>query len=240
MRNESVINGKLGRLHDLQGSIPDALLCYEKELEIATELGDHEREIKSATNIGIIRAGYLEYDTALEHFDLALDRALQHSTWHAYQARAHGNVGNMLAKRLKFQKALENHKKDLRITLQHIPEDKIGTSVAYSNVGSCLCVLGRHEESLEFHFKDLKLLEEFLELSDDDFDLERLNNLLVKCPWIVRDVLRENESLTTSYKDYLIVFNTNNVVKVKRRNGEIIVGFWETKMTDREIGRAHV
>jgi tetratricopeptide (TPR) repeat protein len=163
MRNESVINGKLGRLHDLQGSIPDALLCYEKELEIATELGDHEREIKSATNIGIIRAGYLEYDTALEHFDLALDRALQHSTWHAYQARAHGNVGNMLAKRLKFQKALENHKKDLRITLQHIPEDKIGTSVAYSNVGSCLCVLGRHEESLEFHFKDLKLLEEFLE-----------------------------------------------------------------------------
>jgi hypothetical protein len=70
---------------------------------------------------------------------------------------------------------------------------------------------------------------------DDDFDLERLNNLLVKCPWIVRDVLRDNASLTTDYRQYLIVFKENNVVKVRRRNGEVVFGSWETKMTNRGV-----
>ena len=71
--------------------------------------------------------------------------------------------------------------------------------------------------------------------NDDDFDLERLNGLLVKCPWIVHDLIRDNVTLTSEYAEYLIVFKTENVVKVRRRNGEIIRGAWETEMTDRGV-----
>jgi hypothetical protein len=71
--------------------------------------------------------------------------------------------------------------------------------------------------------------------NEDDFDLERLNKLLVKCPWIVRDLIRNKKSLTYEYAEYLIVFQNENIVKVRRKNGEIITGEWRTEMTDRGV-----
>lgn len=61
---------------------------------------------------------------------------------------------------------------------------------------------------------------------DDDFDEERLEELLTMCPWIVHDLKRNNTDLTAEYKEYLIVFKTENVVKIRKRNGVIIEGSW--------------
>ena len=67
----------------------------------------------------------------------------------------------------------------------------------------------------------------------DDFTKERLDKLLVKCPWIVHDVRRNNNSLTSTYQAYLMVFNENGTVKVRTRNGDIITGTWATRVSDK-------
>ena len=61
---------------------------------------------------------------------------------------------------------------------------------------------------------------------DDDFDENRLEELLTMCPWIVHDLKRNNTDLTAEYKEYLIVFRTENVVKIRKRNGVVIEGSW--------------
>jgi len=69
--------------------------------------------------------------------------------------------------------------------------------------------------------------------NDDDFTKERLDNLLVTCPWIVHDVRRDNNSLANDYREYVMVFREDGVVKVRARNGDMLTGEWSTRVTDR-------
>ncbi|WP_460191008.1 hypothetical protein [Urechidicola sp. KH5] len=64
--------------------------------------------------------------------------------------------------------------------------------------------------------------------SDDDFDLEELNELLTTCPWEVKRVVRNNNDETPEYLEFLMLFNENGTVKVRKNNGSIIQGTWET------------
>ena len=66
---------------------------------------------------------------------------------------------------------------------------------------------------------------------DDDFDEERLEELLTMCPWIVHDFKRNNADLTTHYKEFLLVFKDENVVKVRNRNGIVHTGSWNIDTT---------
>lgn len=70
---------------------------------------------------------------------------------------------------------------------------------------------------------------------DDDFTKERLDNLLVLCPWIVHDVRRNDDSLTDKYREYVVVFKENGIAKIRARNGDIITGSWITRVTDRGV-----
>ena len=69
--------------------------------------------------------------------------------------------------------------------------------------------------------------------NDDDFTKERLDELLVTCPWIVHDVRRNSNNLTDDYREYLMIFNEDGVVKVRARNGDMLTGTWSTRVTDR-------
>lgn len=69
--------------------------------------------------------------------------------------------------------------------------------------------------------------------NDDDFTIERLNNLLISCPWIVHDLRRNNISLTNDYREYVMVFKEDGTVKVRARNGDMLTGTWTTRITDR-------
>lgn len=69
--------------------------------------------------------------------------------------------------------------------------------------------------------------------NDDDFTKERLDELLVSCPWIVHEVKRNSTSLTNDYREYLMIFREDGVVKVRARNGDMLTGEWSTRVTDR-------
>ena len=71
--------------------------------------------------------------------------------------------------------------------------------------------------------------------NDDDFTKERLDNLLVECPWLVHEVKRDAVSLTDQYFEYLMFFTEDGMVTVKDRDGNVLNGFWSTRVTDRGV-----
>ncbi|WP_282135084.1 hypothetical protein [Seonamhaeicola maritimus] len=66
--------------------------------------------------------------------------------------------------------------------------------------------------------------------NDDDFTKERLDNYLVKCPWLVHEFKRDAVALTDRYFDYAINFKENGVVVMREKNGDILTGTWETRI----------
>ena len=66
---------------------------------------------------------------------------------------------------------------------------------------------------------------------DDDFTKERLDNLLKTCPWIVHEFKRNEDNLNDQYREYAIIFKENKVVKVRTRNGDMLTGTWNTRVT---------
>ena len=67
---------------------------------------------------------------------------------------------------------------------------------------------------------------------DDDFTKERLDALLMTCPWVVYEMERNEDNLNDFYREYVLVFKADNVVKVHARNGDMLTGRWTTRVTD--------
>lgn len=71
--------------------------------------------------------------------------------------------------------------------------------------------------------------------NDDDFTLERFNNLIAECPWLVREVQRDAISQTDQYFEWLMNFSEDGSVIVRDRQGNVLNGSWSTRMTDRGV-----
>ena len=67
---------------------------------------------------------------------------------------------------------------------------------------------------------------------DDDFTKERLDALLMTCPWVVYEMERNQDNLNDFYREYVMVFKADNVVRVHSRNGDLLTGRWTTRVTD--------
>ncbi|WP_158655263.1 hypothetical protein [Flavivirga eckloniae] len=68
---------------------------------------------------------------------------------------------------------------------------------------------------------------------DDDFTKERLDEYLKICPWVVYEFKRNNQDNTAEYKEYALNFKEDGVVKMRARNGDILTGTWNTRVSDR-------
>ncbi|ULC60277.1 hypothetical protein MBM09_04630 [Flaviramulus sp. BrNp1-15] len=66
---------------------------------------------------------------------------------------------------------------------------------------------------------------------DDDFTKEHLDELLMTCPWVVYEFERNEDDLNEVYRDYVMVFKEEGVVKVYARGGDILTGTWSTRVT---------
>ena len=68
--------------------------------------------------------------------------------------------------------------------------------------------------------------------NDDDFTQERLEKLLVKCPWLIHEIHRNGINQTEQYFEYLMAFTDDGSVVVKDRVGNVINGSWGTRVSD--------
>ena len=66
---------------------------------------------------------------------------------------------------------------------------------------------------------------------DDDFTKERLDELLMTCPWVVHELERNDDDLNEVYRDYVMVFKQEGVVKVYATGGDVLTGTWSTRVT---------
>lgn len=71
------------------------------------------------------------------------------------------------------------------------------------------------------------------DFNDDDFDEERFDFCLTQCPWEVREVIRDNQSQTEQYLEYIMTFAEDGTVTVKDREGGILNGTWASSFTER-------
>ncbi|MFD2727110.1 hypothetical protein [Hyunsoonleella rubra] len=69
--------------------------------------------------------------------------------------------------------------------------------------------------------------------NDDDFTKERLDEYLIRCPWVVFEFKRDSNTLTEAYQNYAINFKKEGVVTMKARNGDVLTGSWSTRVSDR-------
>ena len=73
------------------------------------------------------------------------------------------------------------------------------------------------------------------DFNDDDFSIERLDALLIECPWLVRDIRRDGTDQTDQFFDYLMNFTEDGEVMVRDREGNMLTGTWETSISDRGV-----
>ncbi len=71
--------------------------------------------------------------------------------------------------------------------------------------------------------------------NDDDFSQERLEELLVLCPWLIKEFQREQISQTEQYFDYAMSFDAAGEVTVKDRAGNSLSGSWSTRVADNKV-----
>ncbi|MFK7814626.1 MAG: hypothetical protein AB8B59_19175 [Maribacter sp.] len=74
--------------------------------------------------------------------------------------------------------------------------------------------------------------------NDDDFTEERLDSLLVECPWLVKELYRSNSqqgSIADAYADYVLNFKDDGTVVARDREGNMLEGEWETKVSDYRV-----
>jgi hypothetical protein len=71
--------------------------------------------------------------------------------------------------------------------------------------------------------------------NDDDFDQERLENLLVECPWLVTEVERDEINQTDQYFEYVMNFKEDGAVTVVDRMGNSLTGVWNTRVANHHV-----
>ncbi|MGB5170091.1 MAG: hypothetical protein WBN69_01530 [Eudoraea sp.] len=71
--------------------------------------------------------------------------------------------------------------------------------------------------------------------NDDDFTQERLEDLLVECPWLIKEVIRDEVNQSDQYFEYVMNFKEDGSVTVKDRIGNDLVGEWSTRATDHGV-----
>jgi hypothetical protein len=69
--------------------------------------------------------------------------------------------------------------------------------------------------------------------NDDDFTEERLDSLLVKCPWLVKDF--NLGSSAEDYENYVLNFKDDGTVKALDREGNMLEGLWSTQISDYRV-----
>lgn len=147
-------HGILGNDHLGLGNHELALVCFEKQLEIAEETGERAEKGHACENLG-----HLYFKMA--NFNLA-------TTWYKcamYIAEEIGNkteigktkrfLGNCYYRDGRFQNALKYHRKDLKLAKEL--GDKDGEGVAFGNLGDVYFSLGDFQKAITCHEKSLDI-----------------------------------------------------------------------------------
>lgn len=70
------------------------------------------------------------------------------------------------------------------------------------------------------------------DFNDDDFTKERLDQLLLECPWLIEEVQRDEIDQTDQFFNHLMIYAEDGVVIIEDLEGNVFMGEWITEITD--------
>ncbi len=132
-----------------------------------------------------------------------------------------------------------NNDRDLHRFMKRVREKEVVASINYPVTmvladGSEIVV--NNNEELHNTIKEAKDAcdeDDDNDHNDDDFTKERLDEYLKECPWLVYEFKRDNQDNTDTYFEYAINFAEDGVLVMKARNGDVLTGTWDTRVSDR-------
>lgn len=71
--------------------------------------------------------------------------------------------------------------------------------------------------------------------NDDDFTKESLDELLIKCPWLVVTFVRESQDTNARYTEYVLSFDEGGRVLTRDAEGDMRFGNWSTVVIDYRV-----
>ncbi len=99
-----------------------------------------------------------------------------------------------------------------------------GTEISINDYESLADTINRFKDACDEDDDD--------DYNDDDFTKERLDKLLVECPWWVKDLRRDYSVQIGQYEEFKLEFSTNGTVTAVGPAGGTVSGTWETTVTD--------
>ena len=128
----------------------EALINYEKELQLLVKLGDNENIAYAYKSIGEIRYYKNELDLALFYQQKALAMLPEN---HPKLASVYRQIGNIYDDKNEFDLCIEYNEKALKIDNQHLPATHQNNGITFTNMGTAYKNKRNHEKALEYYYK---------------------------------------------------------------------------------------
>lgn len=132
------------------GDFAGSLMSFKKELEITQKLliPDHPEIGSIYASMGIMYKNLLQYDKALEYYELSLDiRKKYLGENHLEVANSLNNIGYALYKKKQFEEALQVHRLALKIRSEQLDPLHLRVLQSIEHIGLCYGGMERFDEA---------------------------------------------------------------------------------------------
>ena len=163
--------GNLGNAYHSLGDFKTAIDYHERQLKIATELGDKAGEGNAYGNLGNAHDSLGDFKTAINYHERYLKIARELGD-KSEEGKAYGSLGNAHHSLGDFKTAIDYHEHHLKITKEL--GDKSLEGKAYDNLGNAHHSLGNFKSAIDCHERQLKITKE---LGDKSEEGKAYNNL---------------------------------------------------------------
>ncbi|CAF1467839.1 unnamed protein product [Adineta ricciae] len=160
---KSYIYLQLGEVKRNQGKNDEALLFYDKSLEIQqrTLVTDHILLITTHSSIGLVHDHMASYSTALQSYEKALQvmrENLFNPNSHMW-ATIHNNIAMLYERMGNYSKAVQFHRDAIQIGKKTFPLNHPHLAYFYNNASVTYTNMGHYKKALELCQKSVKIRE---------------------------------------------------------------------------------
>jgi tetratricopeptide (TPR) repeat protein len=181
-REKAPIYGNIGVIKNRQGEYQEAIVFYEKSIEIEEKIIPlrHQNLANCYNNIGVVYQNMGDYSKALSSHEKAL--AIQQQSLPPNNPDLGGsydNIGLVYENMGDYPKALSSHEKALAIRQQSLPPNHPDLAASYNNIGSLYGQMGEDAKAIPYFEKVLEISEKSLPPNHPDLAISYNNIGLV-------------------------------------------------------------
>ena len=144
----------LGTVYSNLGEYQKAIKCYEKGLEISSNIGDQSGIASNNDYLGSAYRKLGKYQKAIKYHEKGLEISSAIGD-QLVMASSNGNLGNAYLNLGEFQKAIQYYEKGLQIS--SAIGDRSGIASKNCNLGIAHLSLGEYQKAIEYYEKGLEI-----------------------------------------------------------------------------------